>query len=676
MSSNPLLNRSTLPYQLPDFEAIRDEHFLPAVEEALERHRAEIAAIVDNPEAPTWENTLEAWEASGQDLDRVIGVFYNLVGPDGTPERLRIEAEVSPIVSAYGDDIWLNRALYERVVAVVPPTVDDGLSEAEVEENRVLLQTILREFRRHGIELDEDSQQQIRAINLRLSELMTKFGSNLLADTQRRAIVVDEHTDLSGLSAEDQASLRASGFIPLNLPTVQPILENLTNRELAQKIHAESIARGLGSDDGSVGDNREVLLEIVELRARRAELLGYSSHAEFIVETETADSVDEVLRFLKDLAPAAQANYEAELKLASELAGHPVEPWERPRWAAHVCERDYELDIDSVRPYFSLSRVRDGAFAVAREMYGLELKARPDLKGYAPGVDVWEAFDLESGEGIGLFLTDYFDRPTKRGGAWMSEFVGQSTLLGRKPVIVNVMAISPTSDGSDPLLTLDQVTTLFHEFGHALHGLLSNVRYPRLAGTNVPRDFVEFPSQINENWAFLPSVVTRYARHCATGEMIPSALVEKIRSAAQAGQGFSTAEYLAACVIDMAWHTLSSQEAQELRAQGVEVVKRFESEALRKAGLDIEPRYASTYFNHIFAGGYSAGYWSYLWAEALDADGFETLRKGPLEGKRFKDLILSRGATIDYGKAFEQFTGHSRSVDALLKRRGLSGVID
>lgn len=676
MSSNPLLSRSSLPYQLPDFEAIRDEHFLPAVKEALDRHRAEIAAIVENPEPPTWENTLDAWEASGQDLDRVVGVFYNLVGPDGTPERLEIEAEFSPLVSAYSDDIWLNRALYERVAAVVPPTVDDGLSEEEAEENRVLIETILREFRRHGIELDEESQQEIRAINMRLSELMTKFGSNLLADTQRRAIAVDEFTDLSGLSPEDQAALRASGFIPLNLPTVQPILENLTNRGLAKRIHEESISRGVGSGDNAGEDNREILLEIVELRARRAELLGYSSHAEYIVETETADSVDEVLRFLRDLAPAAQANYEAELKLASELAGYVVQPWERPRWAAQVCERDYELDTDSVRPYFPLSRVRDGAFAVAREMYGLELKARPDLKGYAPGVDVWEVFDLETDEGIGLFLTDYYDRPTKRGGAWMSEFVGQSTLLGRKPVIVNVMAISPTSDGSDPLLTLDQVTTLFHEFGHALHGLLSNVRYPRLAGTNVPRDFVEFPSQINENWAFLPSVVTRYARHCETGDMIPAALVEKIGRAAKAGQGFSTAEYLAACVIDMAWHTLTAEQARELRAQGVGIVKQFESEALRKAGLDIEPRYSSTYFNHIFAGGYSAGYWSYLWAEALDADGFETLRKGPAQGMRFRKLILSRGATIDYGKAFEEFTGHTRSVKALLQRRGLSGVID
>ena len=436
----------------------------------------------------------------------------------------------------------------------------------------------------------------------------------------------------------------------------------------------------------------------MQLRAERAELLGFATHADYVIAEETAATADAARTMLFDLAPAAAANAEGEQKLLTEEAtlngqGFSAADW--PYWESKVRARDFSLDEEELRKYFPLDQVLEkGVFAAAERLYGITVIPRDDLEGYAEGVRVWEVIDgdvnhvnkdphvdIDSHEdkGIGLLLTDYFGRPTKRGGAWMSEFVGQSRLLERKPVIVNVMGITKPADGSQPLLSMDEVRTVFHEFGHALHGLLSDVRYPSHSGTNVPRDWVEFPSQINENWALDKNLVKEYTRHVETGEPIPDELLDAISAASEFGQGFATSEYLGASIIDLAWHSLSAAEAAELKATP-EAVAEFEAEALRAAGLDnelIAPRYRSTYFNHIFAGGYSAGYYSYLWAEALDADGFEWFKEQTdlrEAGQKFRDVILSKGASRDFTEAYREFRGRDKDVAPLLKRRGLAGA--
>lgn len=413
----------------------------------------------------------------------------------------------------------------------------------------------------------------------------------------------------------------------------------------------------------------------MRLRAERARLLGYGTHADYVIAEETAGTADAARRLLFDLAPAAAANADAERKLAGELADTDLGAADWPYWQAKVRERDFALDEDELSAYFPLRQVLvDGVFHSANQLYGITVVPREDLHGYAEGVDVWEVLDHD-GAGLGLLLTDYRARPSKRGGAWMSSFVRQSGLLDRRPVVVNVMGITHPVDGSEPLLTIDQVTTLFHEFGHALHGLLSDVRYPTLAGTNVPRDWVEFPSQINENWAFEPDIVRNYARHVDTGEVIPRELLDAVVAARQFGQGFATSEYLAAAIIDLAWHSLTEEEAGKVTS-----ISDFEEKALEEAGLvvdELAPRYRSTYFNHIFGGGYSAGYYSYLWAEALDADGFDWFRGEEdrrAAGERFREHILSRGASLDYTDAFRRLRGRDKDVTPLLHRRGLAGV--
>ena len=484
-------------------------------------------------------------------------------------------------------------------------------------------------------------------------------------------------------AAAAATALGRTGYVvPLDLPTVQADQAVLERASARMALYEASQKRGTGS-------NVPVLLEMVRLRAHRAEMLGYPSHADYVIEEETAGSADAARTLLRDLAPAAAANAAGEYKLIAELADttaeEKVDGADWPYWESKLRERDYSLDAEELRRYFPLDRVlRDGVFYAAERLYGIRVEPRPDLAGYAPDVDVWEVKEAD-GTGIGLFQTDYYARPSKRGGAWMSGFVEQSRLLGLRPVIINVMGVTKPTDGSPALLTLDEVTTMFHEFGHALHGLLSDVRYPTFSGTNVPRDYVEFPSQINENWALDPAVLRNYARHIDTGEPLPSELIDAITASRQFGQGFATSEYLAAAIIDMAWHSLSSEEAA-----GVSDVHAFEEAALQNAGLVVEhlkPRYQSTYFNHIFGGGYSAGYYSYLWAEALDADGFdwftETGAAGPgasgeaarAAGQRFRDLVLSRGGASDYAAAFESLRGRAKDVAPLLRRRGLGGAL-
>ena len=648
--TNPLLTPSTLPYNLPDFANIRLEHVEPAFEEALRRHAAEIAEITTAAE-PTWENTVEAFELAGADLDRVMAWFFNLQGTDATDEFDAVADRIVPRLSAHVDSIYQNDELYQRIKGVEVP--EDG-------ESQRLHTELMRRFTRRGANLDAAGKSRLQEINQRLSELSERFGRNLLADTTRLAVEFTRD-ELAGLSEDQLASYEKDGryVVPIELPTTQSLQSELQDAAARHKLFDASRKRGQDS-------NRDIVLESVALRQERAKLLGFDSHADYVIAEETAGTAAAARQLIADLAPAAAANAEAERKLAGELAGEDLDGADWPYWQAKRRAEELGLDEAELRKYFPLEQVlTDGVFYAANLLYGITVDKRADLAGYRDDVDVWEVKE-EDGTGIGLLLTDYAARPSKRGGAWMSSFVDQSHLAGTKPVVVNVMSINSN------LLTIDEVTTIFHEFGHALHGLLSDVRYPSHSGTNVPRDWVEFPSQINENYAFAPEIARNYARHVDTGEPIPTPLLEAMEASRQFGQGFSTAEYLAASAIDLAWHSLDGELPSDVDA--------FEAQVLRDYGLDVdglEPRYRSTWFNHIFAGGYSAGYYSYLWAEALDADGYALVAEEGINratGAKFRDAILSRGASRDYDEAYRAFRGRDKDTQPLLKRRGLAGA--
>ena len=651
--TNPLLAPSTLPYNLPDFAAIRLEHVEPAFDKALATHAQEIAAITTADE-PTWENTVEAFELAGADLDRVMAWFFNLQGTDSTDEFDKVADRIVPKLSAHIDSIYQNGELYSRIAQVTAP--DD-------EESRRLHDELQRRFTRRGADLDAAGKSRLQEINRRLSELSERFGRNLLADTKSLAVELTRD-ELAGLSeAQIEAYKDGDRFVvPIELPTTQALQAELEDSGARHKLFDASRARGRDT-------NADIVKEAVRLRLERAKLLGFASHADYVIAEETAGTAQAARQLIADLAPAAAANAEAERKLASELAGEEVDGADWPYWQAKRREQELGIDEAEIRKYFPLEQVlEDGVFYAANLLYGITVAKREDLNGYRDDVDVWEVKE-EDGTGIGLLLTDYNARSSKRGGAWMSSFVDQSHLAGTKPVVVNVMSITSN------LLTIDEVTTVFHEFGHALHGLLSDVRYPSNSGTNVPRDWVEFPSQINENYAFAPEIARNYARHVDTGEVIADELLEALKASRQFGQGFDTAEYLAASAIDLAWHSLDDDTELDADLN----IAAFEQEALREVGLDIEglePRYRSTWFNHIFAGGYSAGYYSYLWAEALDADGFQLVEEEGINrrtGAKFREQILSKGASRDYADAYRAFRGRDKDTRPLLERRGLSG---
>ena len=647
--TNPLLTPSTLPYNLPDFAAIRLEHVEPAFEEALKRHAAEIAEIT-TADAPTWANTVEAFELAGQDLDRVMSWFFNLQGTDATEEFDAVADRIVPKLSAHVDSIYQNDALYQRIKGVEVP--------ADAESQR-LHSELLRRFTRRGADLNAAGKSRLQEINQRLSELSERFGRNLLADTKKLAVEFSRE-ELAGLSDDQLAAYEDGGryVVPIELPTTQALQSELDTSSARHKLFDASRARGRDT-------NPDIVLESVTLRQERAKLLGFDTHADYVIAEETAGTAAAARQLIADLAPAAAANAEAERKLAGELAGEELGGADWPYWQAKRREEELGIDEAELRKYFPLEQVlTDGVFYAANLLYGITVEKREDLAGYREDVDVWEVKE-EDGTGIGLLLTDYNARPSKRGGAWMSSFVDQSHLAGTKPVVVNVMSISSN------LLTIDEVTTLFHEFGHALHGLLSDVRYPSHSGTNVPRDWVEFPSQINENYAFAPEIARNYARHVDTGEVIPAPLLQAMEASRQFGQGFTTAEYLAASAIDLAWHSLAGDIPSDIDA--------FEDNVLREYGLNVEglePRYRSTWFNHIFAGGYSAGYYSYLWAEALDADGYQLVAEEGINrrtGAKFREAILSKGSSRDYAEAYRAFRGRDKDTRPLLQRRGLAG---
>jgi peptidyl-dipeptidase Dcp len=671
---NPFLAPSPLPYRFPEFEAIREEHFGPAFRAGMAEQRAEVDAITADPGAATFENTIVALERSGAVLRRVSAVFFTLAASSSTPGIREIEAEVAPQLAAHADAITLDEKLFARIEALFAARDDLGLDA----ESLRLLERRHRDAVRAGARLGAAEQERLRALNAELSALSTEFGAKLLAGANAGAVLVTDPAQLDGLSPDAvSAAARAATarghdgghLITLVLPTGQPVLSSLTDRELRERVHTASITRGATGDEH---DTREIVQRMAALRGERARLLGHPHHASWSVEIGTAGSVEAIDAMLGKMAPVAAANAQAEAVELSADAGHEIAAWDRAFHAERVRRERFDLDADALRPYFELERVlHDGVFHAAGRLYGLRFAERHDLPRYHPEVRVFDVFD-ENGQ-LGLFVADLYARDSKRGGAWMNSFVSQSRLLGTAPVVLNTLNIARPADGEPTLLTIDNVRTLFHEFGHALHGLFSDVRYPTFSGTSVPRDFVEYPSQVNEMWLDDPQILANYARHHETGEPLPAEMVARLAESRRFGEGFATTEYLAATLLDQAWHRLGP-------ADTVDEVERFEAEALVAAGIAVPtapPRYRSTYFNHIFGGGYSAGYYSYIWSEVLDADTVEWFTEnGGLtreNGDTFRRELLSRGGAVDPMEAYRAFRGRDPEIAPLLARRGLAG---
>ncbi|RUQ97517.1 M3 family metallopeptidase [Labedella endophytica] len=673
-SDNPFFQPSTLPYQLPPFELITDDHYLPAIERGIAEQKAEVEAIASQDSPADFENTLVALERSGAILSRVLHVFYNKSSADSNDETNAIEERIAPVLAAHDDSIRLDSRLYERIRTLWASRDGLGLDA----EQAYLLERYHTEFTLAGAGLSAADKARLTEYNTRLSSLTTTFEKNLLADTNELAVVVDDPAELDGLSAgEISAAERAardrgledSSVITLVLPTGHPSLASLRNRGLRERIMTASRARGTR---GGEHDNRAVLLEIVRLRAERARLLGFPDHASFVTADQTAKNPQNVADMLERLAPAAARNARAEQAELQRVAGaDTVESWD---WAflSEVVRRErFDVDTAAMRPYFEAERVyHDGIFTAASKLYGLSFTERSDLVAYHPDVRVFEVFD-EDGSALGLFLLDLYTRDSKRGGAWMNSLIAQNRLLDHPTIVVNNLNVPRPAAGEPTLLSYDEVVTAFHEFGHALHGLLAEVTYPRFSGTSVHRDFVEFPSQVNEMWMLWPEILESYAVHHETGEPMPAELVQKLHASAAFNEGFSTSEYLAAALLDQAWHRVSADDV-------ITDVATFEAEALARVGLDdpaVPPRYASTYFAHTFSGGYDAGYYSYIWSEVLDADTVEWFREnGGLtreNGDRFRRYVLGIGGSADPIASYREFRGRDADITPLLTRRGL-----
>ena len=675
-ADNPFLLPSPLPYGTPPFDRIRDEHWLPTFAEGMRQHAAEVTAIAANPEPPTFTNTIEALEKAGALLTRVARVFFNLTESNTNPAIQKMQAELAPKLSAHQDAIWLDARLFARVEAVFAARAKLPAGEA-----RRLTERYHTAFVRNGARLDGNAQARLRAINEQMSSLTTQFQENLLADTKALAVVVDSERELAGL---DPASVLAAGaaakeaghpgrfLLNLQLPTSQGILASLADRTTRQRVFDASTKR---CSRGNAHDNNALVLQIAALRAERAGLLGVRTHADHVLSDQMAGSAAAVEAMLASMTPqiVAKARGEAaELQawLDQHQPGTQLAAWDWAWVAEQVRKERYDFDENAVRQYFEMENVLAGLFVMAKALYGIELRERRDLPVYHATVRVFEVFDAD-GKAIGLFYGDWFARTGKRGGAWMDNFVEQATLLAQLPVVINVMNIQQAETPAKTTLRFDEVTTLFHEFGHGVHGLFSAVRYPMLSGTSVPRDFVEFPSQFHEDFAFDPAVLLRTAVHSENGSPMPAELIARVRAARTFGQGFGSLEYIAAAALDMAWHSLPA---------GTQIadVEAFERAALQNAGVAwdlVPPRYRSNYFAHIWPGGYSAGYYAYLWSEALAADAFAgCMENGGMtatNGARMRDLVLSRGMTQEPMAMFAAFRGRDLDTAALLKRRGL-----
>jgi peptidyl-dipeptidase Dcp len=675
---NPFYVSWKTPYGLPPFEQIKSEHYGPAFEKAISDQKAEIAAIANNSEPASFANTIEALEYSGKLLTKVSNVFFNLTSADTNDELQAISKDISPKLSALSDDIYLSEPLFKRVKSVFDQR--DSLT-LRGDQKKLLVDTYTN-FVRGGANLNAAQKDQLRLINAELSKLSLEFGNNLLAETNAFELVVENEKDLSGLSesviaaAAETAKARGKEgkwvFTP-NRPSSTPFLTYADNRELRKKMYMGYTMRGNNDNEH---DNKNHLAKMSALRAQKAKLMGYESHAHFVLEERTAKTPDRVFNLLDKVWPAALAKAETEVVDMQELAnklGHKIqiEAWDWFYYAEKIRKDRYDLDEEATKPYFSLEATIDGVFITVNKLFGLTFKERTDLPKYHPDVRTWEVYNRD-GELQGIFLGDYYVRESKRGGAWMNsyrkQFVDQNGQFN-KPIIVNVLNYPRPAGGKPSLLTFDQAGTLFHEFGHALHGLLSDGHYPSQTGTSTPRDFVEFPSQVMENWMTEPEVLASFAKHYKTGEVIPQSMIDKIQAAGQFNQGFATTEYLAASLLDLAWHSHQDTTPKD--------AAKFEADIVKKYGLisQIAPRYRSTYFSHIFSGGYSAGYYSYIWSEILDADTYSAFKENGIFDQKtaqsFVDNILSKGGTRDPMESFRLFRGRPPKIEPLLEKRGL-----
>ncbi|HEX3700958.1 MAG TPA: M3 family metallopeptidase, partial [Phenylobacterium sp.] len=658
----------------PQFDKIRDSDFAPAIYAGMARQRAEIDRIANNRAAPTFQNTVVAMERSGQMLDRVTSVFSALTGANTNPTLDKIDAETSPKLAAHHDAIYLNPKLFARVKAIYDRRAALRLDP----ESAQLLEVTYQQFIRSGANLSDADKTKLKALNEQLSSLSTAFQQKLLAAAKDGALVIDDKAKLAGLSDQQVAAaaraaeargLKGKWVIPLQNTTQQPLLADLSDRTVRQQLFEAGWTR---AERGDKNDTRSTIIQLAKLRAEKAILLGFPDYASYVLNNQMAKNPQAVQQFIGQLAPAARRQSDAEaaeIQAAIEAGGEhfQLKPWDWERYSERVRKAKYDLSEDEIKPYFELDRVlRDGVFYAANQLYGVTFKERKDIPTYVPDMKVFEVHDKD-GSILGLMYFDYFTRDNKSGGAWMSNFVGQSKLLGTKPVVFNVANFTKPAAGQPALISFDDVTTMFHEFGHALHGLFAAQEYPTLSGTNVARDFVEFPSQFTENWALDPKVLSHYAVHYKTGKPIPAALVAKIKRAANYGAGYTMGELIAAAELDMQWHMLA------VPAQVTTDVDAYELQALKAGGVDyanVPPRYRSSYFLHIWANGYAAGYYAYLWTQMLADDSFAWFEQhGGLtraNGERFRALILSKGHTEDYGPMFRAFYGRDPDIGPML----------
>jgi peptidyl-dipeptidase Dcp len=675
-SQNPFQDRSTLEYELPDFSKITDEHYLPAFYTGCEQQLAEIEVITSQPEV-TFDNTVVALERSGKMLERMLLVFYNKSSADTNPTIDKIESEIAPKLAAHEDAIKLNPVLFSRIETLYQTRDQLGLDTESV----WLIERYHRDFVHAGAQLSPESRETLKQYNEKLSELQTKFDQNALAEANRLGVVVDDVALLAGLSeseidiaaqAAKERDLDGKFLVNMVNYTGHPWLASLENRQLREKIMRASMSK---STSGGDFDNQDLIKQIVKLRAERAKLLGFESHAAYVLSDQTAGKPANAHKMLRRIAPAAVSNARSEAKdlevqLQKDHAGSKLESWDWAYYTEKVRKEKYNLDTSLMKPYFELERVLfDGVFFAAEKLFGITFKERKDLRAYHEEARVFEVSN-EDGSKLGLFIGDFFTRDSKHGGAWMNNLVDQSKLLSQKPVVVNNLNIPKPRAGEPALLTFDETSTLFHEFGHALHGLLSDVTYPRFSGTNVERDFVEFPSQVNEMWMLWPEVVANYAKHHETGEVLPAEWIASLKASETFNEGFETTSYLAAAILDLAWHEVADESISD--------VSKFEINAIKDYGLDFEPvpvRYKSGYFSHVFSGGYDAGYYGYIWSEVLDADSVNWFKQnGGLtrqNGEKFRKELLSRGGSIDSMDMFRNFRGQDPQIEPLLRRRGL-----
>ncbi len=681
--SGPFATPSTLDLNYPRFDKIQDSDFAPAFDAGMAEQLREMDAIANNPEAPTFQNTIVAMEKSGQLLDRATNVFFNLVGTDKNDARDKLQTEYAPKFSAHRDAITLNPKLFARIKTLYDARDTLGLDAVD----RRLLEKRYEDFVRGGAALTDAQKARIRDINTQMSKLGTQFNQNVLAEVNDSAIVVDSRDELAGMSDEQIAAaaeaakarkLDGKYVIALLNTTGQPAEAQLANRALRQRLHEASVARG---SRGNQWDNTAIVSQVLKLRAERARLLGYDTSANFVLADETAANQDNVNAMLRQLAPKAVANarregadLQAMIDAEQKAKGQPtftLQPWDWAYYSEKVRAAKFSFDESQLKPYFEMKNVlENGVFHAANKLYGISFKERTDLPKYHPDTWIYDVFDKD-GKRLSIFIWDPYARASKRGGAWMNTYVAQSALLGEKPVVANHLNVPKPSEGKPTLLTWDEVTTAFHEFGHALHGFFQDVRYPYFS-MNVPRDFVEYPSQVNEMWADWPEILAHYAKHYQTGEAMPKALLDKVIAASKFNQGFATTEYLEAAMLDQRWHQLPLESIPE--AGGVMA---FEAQALEADGFDyapVPPRYRTPYFSHIM-GGYAAGYYAYIWSEVLGANTTQWIRQNgglSLEnGDRLRKFVLAPGGQIEAGKLFPNFAGYEAKIEALLEQRGL-----